>query len=214
MLGRSIAALSLAALFLGAATAVAQGPRIPRGGTGEPGYWVGLSYGYLDGTSMNDGATNSHWAFGYSSHIRATFEKTIQRGVSAGVSAGFATAPMTYQGFTSACLGGCSATADITQWLGYVHVGSGLGFHGVYNLEAGITQFGHFRDKATGTDLASGSSNDFTFGLGGGLGYGFAPNMDMYVGEQWDIILHSQGDATNTDAPRQLTFRVGFRVGF
>jgi opacity protein-like surface antigen len=96
-----------------------------------------------------------------------------------------------------------------------VHAGgAGLGFHGLYNLEAGITQFGHFKDKATGTDLASGSSNDFTFGFGGGLGYGFAPNMDMYVGEQWDIILHSQGDATETEAPRQLTFRIGFRVGF
>ena len=210
MLGRSMAMLLIAA-----ATVVAQGPRIPRGGTGEPGYWVGLSYGYLDGTSMNDGATNSHWAFGYSSQIRATFEKTIQRGVSAGVSAGFATAPMTYQGFTSACLGGCSATADITQWLAYVHAGgAGIGFHGLYNLEAGITQVGHFKDKATGIDLASGSSNDFTFGFGGGLGYGFAPNMDMYVGEQWDIILHSQGDATETEAPRQLTFRIGFRVGF
>lgn len=209
MLGRSIAML-----FAVAATAAAQGPRIPRGGTGEPGYWVGLSYGYLDGTSMDDNATNTHWAFGYSSQIRATFEKTIQRGVAVGVSAGFATAPMTYQGFTSACLGGCAATGDITQWLGFVHAGSGLGFHGMYNLEAGITQFNHFRDKATGSDLASGSSNDFTFGFGGGLGYGFAPNTDMYVGEQWDIILHSQGNATNTDAPRQLTFRIGFRIGF
>jgi hypothetical protein len=201
-------------VLLVATTAGAQGPRIPRGGTGEPGYWVGLSYGYLDGTSMNDGATNSRWAFGYSSQIRATLEKTIQRGVALGVSAGFATAPMTYQGFSSSCLGGCSATGDITQWLAFVHAGSGLGFHGMYNLEAGITQFGHFRDRATGADLSSGSSNDFTFGFGGGLGYGFAPNMDMYVGEQWDIILHSQGDETNADAPRQLTFRIGFRVGF
>jgi len=209
MLGRG-----LVMLFAFAATAVAQGPRIPRGGTGEPGYWVGLSYGYLDGTSMTDDATNSRWAFGYSSQIRATFEKTIQRGVSAGLSAGFATAPMTYQGFTSACLGGCSATGDITQWLAFIHAGSGLGFHGMYNLEAGITQFGHFRDRATGTDLASGSSNDFTFGLGGGLGYGFTPITDVYVGEQWDIILHSQGNTTDTDAPRQLTFRIGFRVGF
>lgn len=209
MLGRSIAIVVLAAT-----TAAAQGPRIPRGGTGEPGYWVGLSYGYLDGTSMNDAATSSHWSFGYSSQIRATLEKTIQRGVSLGVSAGFATAPMTYRGFTNACLGGCAATADITQWLAYVRGGSGMGFHGMYNLEAGITQFGHFRDKATGNDLASGSSSDFTFGLGGGLGYGFAPNMDVYVGEQWDMILHSQGDATDTDAPRQLTFRIGFRIGF
>ena len=205
---------SLAMLTVAAAAASAQGPRIPRGGPAEPGYWVGLSYGYLDGTSMSDGATNSRWEFGYSSQIRATFEKTIQRGISAGISAGFATAPMTYQGFTTNCLGGCSATGDITQWLAFVHAGSGLGFHGMYNLEGGITQFGHFRDRSTGTDLASGSSNDFTFGFGGGLGYGFAPTMDMYIGEQWDIILHSQGTATNTEAPRQLTFRVGARVGF
>ena len=82
-----------------------------------------------------------------------------------------------------------------------MHAGSGLGFHGMYNLEAGITQFGHFRDRATGADLSSGSSNDFTFGFGGGLGYGFAPNMDMYVGQQGDIILHSQGDETDPEAP-------------
>lgn len=184
----------------------------------EPGYWVGLSYGYLDGTTIGDGATHTVWDFGYTSQIRATLEKTIQRGVTVGASGGFATAPLVYTNadLTSPCGGeSCSARADVTQWLGFLHAGGGTGFHGDYNVEAGITQFSHFRDRASGAALPpSSATSDFTFGFGGGFGYRFSQTSEGYVGEQFQFIMHPQGDNPQSHAPRFLTFRVGFRMGF
>jgi hypothetical protein len=60
------------ALLLGVATtAHAQRiPGAPRGGVAaEPGYWVGLSYGYVDGMTVNDRGTGADWRLGYSSQI-------------------------------------------------------------------------------------------------------------------------------------------------
>lgn len=192
------------------------GRRAPQ--SAEPGYWVGLSYGYLDGTTIGDNATKTVWDFGYTSQIRATFEKTIQRGVTVGASAGFATAPLVYTNadFTSPCGGtACSARADITQWLGFLHGGGGPAFHGEYNVEAGVTQFSHFRDHASGAALPPAkATNDFTFGFGGGFGYTFTPITEGYISEQFQFVVHPQGDNPQNSAPRFLTFRVGFRMGF
>ena len=220
MIGRILcAALIVLPVFARTADAQMPPPRTSYGG--EPDYWVGLSLGYLEGMSVNDGTTGSTWQFGYTSQIRATFEKTIQRGVTVGVGAGFSTAPLTYQsgnGFNSFnnCGGTCRANADITQYLAYIRGGGGVGFHALYTLETGITEFSNFREQATNATLDPTSpAYDFTFGLGGGLGFGFSPTVDGYVGEQFDIILHPQGpNTTSASAPHQFTLRGGFRVGF
>jgi hypothetical protein len=181
----------------------------------QPSYWVGLSSGFLDGTTITDGETGATWQFGYTSQIRATFEKNLQRGFSAGVSAAFANAPLNYSGGTSECFGTCQATADVTQYMAFVHGGGGTGFHGIYNLEAGFTEFSNFRENSTNVQLPPNDPKyDFSFGFGGGLGYGFSPTMEAYAGEMFDFVLHPQGTAINASAPRVLTFRVGMRVGF
>lgn len=213
--------IGYAALVLLAIASTAADGQIGRRGrqSEEPGYWVGLSYGYFDGTTIGDGATNTVWEFGYTSQIRATLEKTLQRGVTVGASAGFATPPLVYlnSDLTSPCGGdSCSARADVTQWLAFLRAGgSGVGFHGEYNVEAGVTQFSNFRDRASGEALPpTTAANDFTFGFGGGFAYGFSPMAEAYVGEQLQFVLHPQGDNPQTHAPRFTTFRVGFRMGF
>ena len=208
--------LVLLATLSGAAGAQV-GRRAPQ--TAGPAYWVGLSYGFVDGTTIGDGPTKTVWDFGYTTQIRATFEKTIQRGVAIGASAGFSTAPLRYTNadFTSPCGGAsCTARADVTQWLAFLHAGgANLGFHGEYNLEAGVTQFSHFRDRASGVTLPpTSTSSDFTFGFGGGLGYRFSQIVDAYVGEEFQFVLHPQGDTPETNAPRFTSFRAGFRMGF
>jgi len=211
----------VACVALGATTSAAQ---FPRGGIGsglgsDPDYWVGLDYGYQGGMTVFD-RTGAEWQIGYTSQLRATFAKTVAHEVSIGVAAGFSTPTLNYypgtDGSTFSCTAGCTAKANVTQWLAFLHSGSGIGFHPVYSLEAGITQFGDFREESTGDVLQpTSSSNDFTFGLGGGAGYGFTRTIDAYIAENFDLVLHSQGaNVGGQEAPRFFTFRVGFRAGF
>ena len=214
----------IACAVLIAATAAPLGAQISRGRQGGfaagPEYWVGLSYGYVDGLTLNDGHSNSIWQFRYTSQLRATLEKTISGNVSVGASAGFSNPRLSYIGRSTGdpCGATCQADAQVTQYMAFVRTGGGLGFHALGNLEAGVTEFSKFRDRTTGTSLApTGSSYDFTFGLGGGFGYGISQNTDLYIGEQWDLVLHPQGDVTgaqSSSAPRVSTFRAGARVGF
>jgi hypothetical protein len=218
--------IMMAAVFATVAAGAAFGPgaaaqRGPRGQrqsfSSEPDYWVGLSIGYVDGTTVDDGDTGSSWRFGYTAQIRATLEKTIQRGITLGASAGFSSPPLTYvSGFLDPrtnCVSVCDATANVTQVMGFVHGGSGLGFHFVYNLEGGVTEFSDFRVRSTDDPLPPSNKYDFTFGFGGGLGVGLSPTSDIYVDEMTDLVLHPS-NGTSTSAPRLYTFRAGFRVGF
>jgi hypothetical protein len=189
------------------------------GGGADPGYWVGLSYGYVSGTTVSDNATSTTWQFGYTSQLRATVEKTVQPGVTIGASAGFATAPLTYSTAiaSAACAGSCQANANITQYMGFIRSGGGPGFHGLYALEAGATEFSKFRTRDGDAPLPpAGAKYDLSFGLGAGFGYGFSRATEMYVGQHWDLVLHRQStvNGENGNAPRISTFRGGFRVGF
>jgi hypothetical protein len=222
MLGRStsVGLIALAIIVAGVGVSERAGAQIvPRRGgyVAEPDYWVGLSIGYVDGTTVNDRDTGSSWQFGYTAQIRATLEKTVQRGITVGASAGFSTAPLTYySGFLDPrtnCIGSCDANANITQVMAFVHGGEGLGFHFVYNLEGGVTEFSDFRVRSTDASLPPSNKYDFTFGFGGGLGFGLSPTASIYVDEMTDLVVHPSG-GTNTTAPRLYTFRGGFRVGF
>ena len=128
----------------------------------DPGYWVGLSIGYVDGITTTDEATGATWAFGYTSQFRATAEKTLSQGVTFGVAAGYASAPLTYRSATSFngdCPGSCLANADITQYLAFVRGGggpAGTGFRGTFSGEGGVTQFSKFRDRTTKTLTSAG----------------------------------------------------------
>jgi len=185
----------------------------------EPGYWVGLSYGYVSGTTMSDNATATVWQFGYTSQLRASIEKTVGSGMTLGASAGFSTAPLTYysNSATLACGSPCQANADVSQFMAFFRGGGGPGFHALYSLEAGLTEFSKFRTRDDDAVLPpSSASYDFSFGFGGGVGYGFSATSEVFISQQWDLVLHHQDTAlgTNTNAPRLSTFRGGFRVGF
>lgn len=188
----------------------------------DPDYWVGLSIGYVEGLTTTDDASGATWRFGYTSQIRATLEKTLQRGTTIGIAAGFANAPLTYTSgnqFGDGCNGVCDAEANETQYTAFIR-GGGLGgyggFHGIYTLEGGVTQFSNFRDKASNQQLAPMTgSYDATFGIGGGVGYTLSRTGDLYVTDMVDFVLHHQSSSVVAQsAPRFFTLRAGFRVGF
>jgi hypothetical protein len=211
MLRKAIALLMLAAL-----PAVAQFPR-PRNTYVGPQYWVGLSYGFVDAMTVFDGETDTEWRFGYAPQIRATFEKTLQRGITAGISAGYATQPLFYSSSTSNpdCGTSCSAKADVTQYMAFIQGGASTGFHILYNIEAGFTQYSNFRVDDLDTKLPPDKGGyDFSFGLGGGVGYGLSPTSDLYVAQVFDFVLHPQGSSSSAGVPRLPVFRAGFRFGF
>jgi hypothetical protein len=203
-------------LVLFAATAQSQIRRQPQNINNDPDYWVGLSLGYMEGLTLSDDKTGSIWQFGYSTPIRATLEKTVGRGATVGISASFANVPLTYQSgnFNSIC-GQCRADADINQYTAFVRVGAGTGFHGLYQLEGGVTQFTNFRERDSQTRLApTDGTYDATFGFGGGIAYGFSRTSDFYITETLDFVFHRQDTAVQQQAPRFFTFRGGFRFGF
>jgi hypothetical protein len=207
---------AVALLALAAVPALAQFPR-PRNAYVGPQYWVGLSYGFLDATTVFDGNTGSRWQFGYAPQIRATLEKTLQRDVTLGISAGYSTQPLTYTSstFNTDCGTSCSAKADVTQYMAFIQGGGSTGFHVLYNGEAGFTQYSNFRVDGADTKLPpSKGGYDFSFGLGGGIGYGLSATSDLYVEEVVDFVLHPQGSNSSASVPRTPEFRAGFRIGF
>jgi len=205
-----------------AATSQAQIGRQRPQSSEDPGYWIGLSIGYLEGFTTTDEATDATWAFGYTSQIRATFEKTVSTGTAVGVVAGFSTAPLTYasgSSFNVACPGACLAKADISQYLAFIRGGTGAnsGFSATYNAEGGVTQFTNFREKTTGAKLSpTDGSYDLTFGFGAGFAYSMSRMADLYLEQSYDFVFHKQSATVGTAqrAPRMLNIRGGLRFGF
>ncbi|MEP6494893.1 MAG: hypothetical protein ABJF01_19555 [bacterium] len=218
---RRIACSMVLLLFGGSISAGAQIGRRTNSASSEPGYWVGISLGYVDGFTSSDEATGSVWRIGYTSQLRATLEKTLQRGATIGVAAAFSNAPMTYDAgatsFDATCPVSCQAHVDLTQYLAFIRVGgSGIGFHGMFNLEGGATTFANFRESVSDAQLQPTAQHyDPTFGFGGGFGYGFSQSAELYADGLTDIILHHQAPgAASQSAPHQTTLRAGFRIGF
>ena len=212
MLRRTVCSM----LVLFAATAHAQIRRQPQNINNDPDYWVGVSLGYMEGVTLSDEQTGAIWNFGYSSQIRATLEKSFGRGATVGIAAGFSSVPLTYQGgnFNSGC-GNCRADADINQYTAFVRIGGGTGFHGLYQIEGGVTQFTNFREQGSGNHLdPTNGTYDGTLGFGGGIAYGLSRTSDIYIAEMLDFVFHRQDAGVQQQAPRFFTFRGGFRFGF
>ena len=95
----------------------------------------------------------------------------------------------------------CQADAQVNQYMVFFHSGGGQGFHALFNLEGGATQYSKFRDEDTGQPLApTTAAYDMTFGFGGGFGYGLSRSSEVYVSEQLDLVLHHQGEVVGTQS--------------
>ena len=210
-----------------AGVARAQYPR--RGGAADqPDWWVGVSYGFMQPGTVNDGGNSGTvWDFGYTSVTSAELAKSINGG-SVGVLMNFATAPLTYVGsassVTGSCATQCTAHADITQILLELRLGSGRsglfsalglgGLHSVYGLDVGATQYANFRDSVSTPLPPKSSSWDPTFGFHFGLGWRFSRELDSYAVEEYARVIHSQGSQVESSPPTIYTTRFGLRVGF
>jgi hypothetical protein len=214
----------LCSLLVAAATAPAAHAQIGRSrqSTPEPGYWVGLSLGYVEGITTTDQTSDATWALGYTSQIRATIEKTLQRGLTVGAAAGFSNVPLTYtpaNGAVDGCGSQCQAEADVAQYTAFLRGSAFAGYgglNGIYLVEGGLTQYSNFRTRDNGTKLAPSTGDyDATVGVGAGMSYAITPIADAYVNEMVDFVFHRQSlSFVSQSAPHFFTLRAGFRVGF
>ncbi len=217
---RSIVALLLAVTAPAAFTsqAFAQYPGSRPGFGQQPQTWVGLSVGFIDGMTIDDGQTASEWQFGYSTQVRASLEMAVQGDMTVGLAAGFSTAPLVYSSYDGfgECAFSCTGHADITQILGTLRGGGGLGLHGIYELEAGVTEFSNFREDFSNVQLPPNSRWDFSFAFGGGVGYGLAGMGEIFAAEEIGTVLQANNDNNNiqVNPPRIFTTRIGWRYGF
>jgi len=192
-------------------------PRAPRGAEPQSPYYVGLSYGLFELGTYEDGRSNTQWNFGYTTAVTATLEKTLSAGAAVGIEAAFANPKLNYNPIGSfTCPTGCTATADVTQFLGTGRIGGGfLGFRSSFVLEVGATQFANFRDVTTDTRLNGvGGRWDPTFGTGYDFGVALTPRTDLYLETGLLFVMHDQGNTVTAAPPINYTLKVGVRQGF
>ncbi|HEY2165118.1 MAG TPA: hypothetical protein VGH04_14055 [Gemmatimonadaceae bacterium] len=196
----------------------AQIGRAPRGPDPTSPYSVGLSYGLFEVGTYTDGRSNTTWDFGWTTSIAATLEKSLSAGTAVGVEAAFASPRLNYNpvGAFGTCTFGCTAKADVTQFLATGRLGGGfLGIRSSFIVKAGATQFGNFRDATTDTKLSGmGGGWDPTFGTDYDFGVSLTPKTEMYFETGLLFVLHDSGNTVTTAPPTNYTIKIGVRQGF
>lgn len=208
---RLVAVLALACAALNAADAQIIGPRIGR----SPAAFASLGIGWLRQQGFCDKATGDCWAFGSGPQWRASFELPVgYGGTTFGVVGTTARMPLIYRGsgLGSSCLG-CDADANITQILGLLRLGGSEGLHQVIDVAAGATLFSNFR-ATDGTRIGpAGTTSRFTFAIAYGFGYGLSPRSEIFLEQEYGLIILPRMAGSNTNTAQQSTIRIGGRIG-
>jgi hypothetical protein len=208
------------ACFLLAATASnADAQRGGRGGAGgtTPQGWVGGTLALTNSFAIEDGKTNSTWAFGSSTPLRLTLEKGVTRNIGVGISAIGASVPMTYIGSGSNGCGSCDARATMRQALAILHYGGGLGVAPVGEVGLGWTGFSNFKPADGGATMGPSKIDwDFTMSLAYGIAFGATPALTIELLQDRVLLMHQRtglGGSSNS-LPRYYSWRLGARYRF
>lgn len=210
LISRYVMRVTIACLALGASDAHAQIFDVKR--NREPRLWTSVSVGYLNPGRVYDGTTETVWSFGDGPSYGGSLQFPINSGTAIGVSGSWARVPLSYETFT-----GTRTDADAHIWsaLATLHVGGGLGFHQVIQINAGVIGYDNFRAN-NGPSLApAGGDRDFAFSLGYGFGYAFSGTTQLILLQDYAIVLH-QRDGLPSDVSartQQSTLRAGIRYG-
>jgi hypothetical protein len=138
-----------------------------------------------------------------------------------GLALSSASAPLRYTGTTasSACIGGCEATASVTQLLLTARVGryAFSGFQSSIEVGAGATVYSRFHRSTDDAQLPPANRDvDPTFTLGTNFGFAIKPQFHLFVVPEWGIIIHQRTGvpASTSTNNRYSAFRFGARYGF
>jgi opacity protein-like surface antigen len=203
-------------------TADAQIGRAPRGGQvgrgTTPQGWAGGSLALTSGFGIDDGTTNSTWAFGSSTPLRLTLEKGITSSIGIGISAIGGSVPLTYyESSSSAGCGVCDARATIRQALAILHYGGGLGISPVGEIGLGWTGFSDFKpDEGSATIGPSKIDWDFTMSYAYGIAFGPTQSLTIELLQDRVIMMHQRSGLAGSanSNPGYSTWRLGARYRF
>ena len=180
---------------------------------GQPNSWVSLGIGWLNQGGLCDPDSDSCWNFGSALQWRASLEYPIGRGATIGVAATTARVPMIYQAQV-ACLSGCDADANVSQYMAQLHLGGGTGIQQAIDISAGMTSFTNFRDAGSGTRLAPTKAvSNFSFAVSYGLALPVRPNFHVTLNQDYGQIIGKRMSGQSRNTAEQNVTRLGVRVG-
>lgn len=206
--------VALALMLVSAAAADAQIIDSRQVGTGEPVAWTSLSLGWLQHGGLCDPDSNSCWNFGSAPQFRATFDMPVGRGATVGLAGTTSRVPLVYDGGLLSGCNRCDADANVSQILGNLRIGDGNGLHQVIDISAGMTIFSNFRTTTNGTKLDPARTvSSFTFGVGYGVGYSLSRRFQMFVVQDWGLVIHKRMSGQTNNTANQTTTRIGARYG-
>ena len=200
------------------ATAASAGAQIIDGGRpgrriGQPNAWASLGIGWLQQGGLCDEDSSSCWDFGNAMQWRATLEYPIGRGATIGAAATHARVPLRYSS-QSVCTTPCDADANVTQYMGQLHLGGGTGIQQAIDIAAGATVFNNFRLTDTGVRLEPAKSvTNFSFAVSYGLALPVSQNFHVTLSQDYGQIIGKRVAGRSSNTAQQNITRIGARVG-
>jgi hypothetical protein len=205
----------LAVLGLLGTVAVAEGQIIRPTVRTRPVAWTSAGIGWLQQQGICDPVADACWNFGGAAQFRGTIELPLGESGSWGFSMANSRMPLvwaTQNPGPSSCAQ-CDANANVTQYLAMIHMGNGAaGFQQIVELGAGVTQFTQFRDMS-GATLGNGKAvTDFSFAVAYGFGYNLQSRLQMYLVQEYAMMVHKRTSGSANNSAQQQTIRIGLRL--
>lgn len=182
--------------------------------TGEPRAWISGSIGLFDLAAIDDGRSQTRWAFSNAAQYRGSLEYALGRGNALGVSIGYARVPLRYVPFTGTAE---DATGTVSALAVSFRGGAGLGLHQVFEASVGAMRFSDFSSDEDGRRLEPLEADyDVTFMVGGGFGYSLNARAQVVLVQEFGLVLHQRSGLPNdaSTTAYQRTTRIGLRYGF
>lgn len=180
----------------------------------RPVAWASLSAGWFQQSEVCGADTAACWNFGGAPQFRGSLDIPVGTAASLGVAATIARVPLVYAGsiaLPGSC-GTCDANANVSQLFANFRFGGGSVFHQVIDVSAGTTFYSNFR-STDGSRLGSGKTvNDVTFGVGYGFGYNLSPRSQVFLVQEWMLVLHQRRPGSSENTTNQTNIRIGGRL--
>lgn len=182
----------------------------------RPKAWTSAAIGWLQQQTICDGDSDACWNFGAAPQYRVSFEMPAGDATALGFSYSTSRLPLVYAGTAAAnSCSLCDADATVEQVFGVAHLGAGggMGLQQVIDLSLGVTTFSNFR-SIVGARLGTGKPvTDFTFAIAYGFGFGLSSRLQLFLQQEYAVMIHKRRAGSPNNSAQQSTFRLGGRLG-